>query len=621
MCSSEFNLQGATMQARPYQIQTVDSIQLNQVNLCCLPMRAGKSYIIKLIVDKYQFKKVLVVVGIRKVVEQLASYFPSHTHILAGKHFDHSKQVHLASFQTLANRDIDLSEYDLIVQDEYHSRTSQSATEVVFQSTATVVLLSGTPLTNGNKLLTKNIDNFIQPITIREMIENDWLAPTRFLSNSTILGDNATALSTNKQDFDESVVRQIIQKEHLLNNIVKLIDDNQLDTNHKTIVYVNYIATANELYELLANNTNVFVVHSKLPQKQQDESIAAYQAATSGVLINVRALSLGFDSPTTDTIIYALFTKIHSLCLQILWRASTIDPANSNKVATVYDMTGQLAFVNPYTDFKSYSKKLSCKDQCIKQYPTDLLAQYFCMESCKSNPILVPCTGKLPASLIDNPFISNFMVHEGKPCGISRPLWEFTYKQTDGSFGLLTKWSKCTCGCITSYDVTTFTAKPEMVQVYTHEKPSNTVIVIFNKELHRAFIIFDKLKEPVYKQGFYNSSAEIMAEAYKYFANSEFSIVSNHNLSNLPKLTVIHSLINAVKYIDWENEFNNTTFIKHLIRLRLSELCDEWAIKPGYIHYTMQLITSDNEKQILTFLNRSDLDRTKIVKFFKKFQD
>ena len=164
-------------------------------------------------------------------------------------------------------------------------------------------------------------------------------------------------------------------------------------------------------------------------------------------------------------------------------------------------------------------------------------------------------------------------------------------------------------------------AKPEMVQVYAHEKPSNTAIVIFNKELHRAFVIFDKLKESVYKQGFYNSSSDIMAEAYKYFANSEFSIVSNHNLSNLPKLTVLHSLINAIKYIDWENELNNIAFIKHLIRLRLSEVCDEWAIKPGYIHYTMQLITSDNEKQILTFLNRSDLDRTKIVKFFKKLQD
>ena len=106
------------MQARPYQQTAVDSIKLNQVNLCVLPMRAGKSYLIKLIIDKYQFKKVLIVVGYRKIVQQLASYFPSHTHILSGLPFDHTQQVHLASFQTIANRDIDLSEYDLIVQDE-----------------------------------------------------------------------------------------------------------------------------------------------------------------------------------------------------------------------------------------------------------------------------------------------------------------------------------------------------------------------------------------------------------------------------------------------------------------------------------------------------------------------
>lgn len=232
------------MQARPYQQTAVDSIKLNQVNLCVLPMRAGKSYLIKLIIDKYQFKKVLIVVGYRKIVQQLASYFPSHTHILSGLPFDHTQQVHLASFQTIANRDINLSEYDLIVQDEYHSRTSATASNVVFQPNCTVILLTGTPLTNNNRLLTKDIDNFIQPITIKEMIENNWLTPTRFMSNSTILGDYADQLSTNKQDFDESIVRQIIQKEHLLNNIVTLIDDNHLATQHKCIVYVNYIATA-----------------------------------------------------------------------------------------------------------------------------------------------------------------------------------------------------------------------------------------------------------------------------------------------------------------------------------------------------------------------------------------
>ena len=65
------------MQARHYQQTAVDSIKLNQVNLCVLPMRAGKSYLIKLIIDEYQFKKVLIVVGYRKIVQQLASYFPA----------------------------------------------------------------------------------------------------------------------------------------------------------------------------------------------------------------------------------------------------------------------------------------------------------------------------------------------------------------------------------------------------------------------------------------------------------------------------------------------------------------------------------------------------------------
>ncbi len=75
------------------------------------------------------------------------------------------------------------------------------------------------------------------------------------------------------------------------------------------------------------------------------------------------------------------------------------------------------------------------------------------MEACKSNPILVPCKGQLPISLAEHPFISNYQIHSGKPCGESRPMWEYEYKQTNPSTGILTKWTKCKCGCVTSYDV------------------------------------------------------------------------------------------------------------------------------------------------------------------------
>lgn len=604
------------MQERHYQQTAVDSIKLNQVNLCVLPMRAGKSYLIKLIIDKYQFKKVLIVVGYRKIVQQLASYFPSHTHILSGLPFDHTKQVHLASFQTIANRDIDLSEYDLIVQDEYHSRTSTAASNIVFQPNCTVILLTGTPLQNNNKLLTKGIDNFIQPITIKEMIENNWLAPTRFMSNSTILGDYADQLSTNKQDFDESIVRQIIQKEHLLNNIVTLIDDNHLATQHKCIVYVNYIATADELYELLKDRPNVFVVHSKLTQSQQDTAISAYQSATSGVLINVRALSLGFDSPSTDTIIYALFTKIHSLCLQILWRASTIDPANPSKVATVYDMTGQLAHVNPYTDFKSYSSKLSCKDQCIKQYPNDPLAQYFCMEACKSNPILVPCRGQLPISLAEHPFIYNYQIHSGKPCNESRPMWEYEYKQTNPSTGILTKWTKCKCGCVTSYDVRTLAEPSDMIQVYSDAKPTNTVTVLLSVEQHKALALFDDLSSKLYHIGMYDSSDAIYEAATQYFQSKPFQIMSNVQLK-LPNVQVNPNLDQVMPLIDWFSD--NQGFIKKLIKAKLTSMVSDFAMKPGYTWYVLNAVNESNQKSVLQFL-KSDPDRSKFIKYFKKLQ-
>ena len=605
------------LQARSYQIKAINQIQLNKTNLLILPQRSGKSFIMELAIDTYQFKRVLILVGYRKIVKQLSSYYEGRfTYILAGESYDHSKQVHIASHQTFANRGIPIDQYDCIIIDEFHSRQSQVVYDIVNQPGATKLLFTGTPLTNSNKLITKGIDNFIQPTTVRDLLDNSWLAPTRFMSNSTILGDYADQLSTNKQDFDESIVRQIIQKEHLLNNIVTLIDDNHLATQHKCIIYVNYIATADELYNLLNERPNVFVVHSKLTQSQQDAAISAYQSANSGVLINVRALSLGFDSPSTDTIIYALFTKIHSLCLQILWRASTIDPVNPSKVATVYDMTGQLAHVNPYTDFKSYSSKLSCKDQCIKQYPNDPLAQYFCIEACKSNPILVPCKGQLPISLAEHPFISNYQIHSGKPCGESRPMWEFEYKQTNPSTGILTKWTKCKCGCVTSYDVRTLAEPSAMIQVYSDAKPTNTVTVLLSVEQHKALALFDDLSSKLYHIGMYDSSDAIYEAASQHFQSKPFQIMSNVQLK-LPNVQVNPNLDQVMPLIDWFSD--NQGFIKKLIKAKLTSMVSDFAMKPGYTWYVLNAVNESNQKSVLQFL-KSDPDRSKFIKYFKKLQ-
>ena len=608
------------MQARPYQTKAVSDIKLNQANLLIAPQRSGKSYIMKLAIDTHQFQKVLIIVGYRKIVTQLANYFPNqHTFILAGKEYDHSKQVHLASFQTFANRDIALDHYDCIIIDEFHSRTSQAVYKLVNQPNCTKLLFTGTPLTNQNKLITKGVDHYIQPTSVKELLDNQWLAPTKFLSNSTILGDNAAELTTTKQDFDESVVRRIIKREDLLNNILKLIDEQQLDTYHKAVIYVNFIATADELYELIKHRTNVFIVHSKLTPSQQESALANYEAASSGILVNVRALSLGWDSPSTDTIIYAMFTKIHSLALQIMWRASTINPADSTKVATVYDLVGQLAIVNPYTDFKSYSKKKSCREQCDEQYSTNPMEHYFCLEGCKGEPILVTCNGKLPYSHESNPFISNFQVTSGQPCMQSRPSWEFNFKQTDNGIGSITKWSKCTCGCVTRYDVQTLFAPSDMIPVYDDSINRNTVTIIYSAEHRKALALFDDPTKPRYKVLMFDSSEELYTQACAFFKSNPFQIIANRAMPKLPNVAVNRELDAAIDLISWNSA--NQGFVKKLVKMKLSHIADYFGFKPGYVYYVARAITADNEKAILTHLSNTTFERNDFIKYCKRLQN
>lgn len=603
------------MKPRPYQQEAVDSIELGKTNLLCLPMRAGKSYIMELAIDKYKFSKVLILVGYRKIIKQLSTYYPNtSTFILSGEEFDRSKQIHLATHQTFNNRDIDITEYDCIIIDEFHSRMSATVYELLDNS-ATRLLFTGTPLTNRNRIITKGIDKFIQPITVKDLLENGYIAPTKFMSNFDIIGKYANELTTTKQDFDDTIVRQLIKTEDMLGNIRKLIIDNSLDTKHNTIIYVNYIDTAEQLHTLLADLNNVQLVHSKLSDKQQAQALVDYESGP-GILINVRALSLGWDSPKTDRLIYGFFTKIHSLALQILWRASTINPNKPDKVAYVYDMTGQLGFINPYTDFSSYSKKKSCKDLCFEQYGNDPMQLYFCLESCKGEPIVVTCDGKQPFHHTENPFISNYRIISGQPCGEPYPSWEFQYRTKDAGIGLITKYQKCPCGCITAYDVKTLHQPSDMIPVYDENSNINTVTILFSKQHMKALALFDDIKKPRYKILQFSSSEELYTEACKFFGPNQFQMISNANMPKLPNVAVNNALTAVLPLISWDTDHRN--FIKKLIKFKYEHTARFFGLNPKMSYYAMKGISKENEKHMLQTLSGKGFSKGKFLKLHKQ---
>lgn len=599
------------MDYRPYQIEYIDNIQINKSNLVISPMRSGKSVIIKGIIDKYfSDKKVLIITGIRHVITQLATYYTDYSFILAGHKYDHTKLINLATFQTFSRRDIALEEYDAVFVDEIHMRFNTDIVKQIRKLNCTRVYFTGTPITNRNTFLSDEFDNVLEFTNIKQMIEEKYLAPTRFLMIGNMLKDESS-MQIRNGDYVNEDIDQIIDKTALIEWIVNDNLTYEWSTKHKTIMYTNSIATTQKIVDKF-NSPNVKAIHSKLTPKQIEETMNWFESTDAGIIVNCRMLTVGVDIPSADNVVYLLPTKIHSLFLQSIFRAST---KSGDKIATVYDYSGMLNKVNPY-DNQWKKPKLSCKDQCIKQYPNDPLAQYFCIEACKSNPILVPCKGQLPISLAEHPFISNYQIHSGKPCGESRPMWEFEYKQTNPSTGILTKWTKCKCGCVTSYDVRTLAEPSAMIQVYSDAKPTNTVTVLLSVEHHKALALFDDLSSKSYLIGMYDSSDAIYEAASQHFQSKPFQIMSNVQLK-LPNVQVNPGLEQVMPLIDWFSD--NQGFIKKLIKAKLTSMVSDFAIKPGYTWYVLNAVNESNQKSVLQFL-KSDPDRSKFIKYFKKLQ-
>jgi len=603
------------MNYRPYQQQYIGGVKIGKSNLIISPMRSGKSLILKGIIDKHHpTGKVLILVGIRQVILQLADYYDDsqYTFILAGKSFDHSKHIHLGTFQTLQRREINLTEYDLICIDEAHMRFNTNIVKEIRKLSCTRVFFTGTPLRSNNTFLSKEFDEILEFINIPEMIEQGYLAKTHFRILGNMLSDESS-MQVKQGDYLNEDIDRIINKTDLINMVIA--DDSKYNwsTKHKTIMYTNSIETTQRIVDKF-NSPNVRGIHSKLTNKELQATKNWFDTTTNGIIVNCRMLTVGVDIPSADTVVYLLPTKIHSLFLQSVFRAST---KYGDKEAVVYDYSGMLNKVNPF-DNTWQKPKYSCREKCLEQYGNDPMQLYFCIESCKGEPIVVTCDGKQPYHHTENPFITNYRIIEGKPCGEPYPSWEFKYKTKDAGLGLVTKYQKCPCGCITAYDVKTLHQPSEMIPVYDEHKLMNTLTILFSKEHMKALALFDDITKSKYKLMQFDSSEALYTEACKFFGSKPFQILSNAKMPKLPNVSVNNQLNAVLPLIKWDTP--NSGFIKKLIKHKMEHIANFLGVKPGIVYYCAKHIKKDNEKQILQDISRNSFDRLEFIKYCNKLQ-
>ena len=604
---------------RPYQHKYINGIKLDKSNLVISFMRSGKSAIMKGIVDKhFDGKKVLILVGIRSIVVQLSEYFDNHTFILAGKKHNTEELIHLASFQTLQRRSIDLTDYDCIIIDEAHMRYNTPIVKEIRSLNCTRIFFTGTPLKPNGRFLDDNIDNILEFTSAKQMIEEGYLAKTRFISRFSVL-ENESDIGTRNGEYIDADIERVLDKQAVVEQLVEDNNTYHWSTEHKAILYVNSIKVAEKVIKLFNDDVNVRMIHSKLTKNELEDVQDWFKSAKAGIIVNVRMLTVGVNIPDADTILYLTPTRITSLYLQCIWRAST---KFEDKLATVYDYSGVLSRISPYYDDWRKLKK-TCKEQC--ESIKDPREQFFCKESCVSDPILVGCTGELPSSHQDNKYVSNFRVIEGESCGFEFPVFEWKFKQEATRVGYVTKQSECpSCGCITAYDIQTVTDPSDMVIMYddeiTVDTPTNAIVCIYDRVQKRALALFDDPSKIAYRVFEFTSSEQLYKSALSYFNNQPFSVTSNIKMSKIPNVKVTAGLNNLVPLIDWSLK-DQSGIVKKILKTKLESIAvDHFNMKSGYVYYFAREINRSNEKEVMKFLNKPSIDRVELLKFKTKLE-
>ena len=313
-----------------------------------------------------------------------------------------------------------------------------------------------------------------------------------------------------------------------------------------------------------------------------------------------RSISVGVNIPDANLILYSIFTKIHSLALQILLRASTYLP---NKTATVIDFSGQLTAdnpVNPMTDFSEYTDKKTCREECLSTYDEFDIEFIPCLDSCKPEESIV-CN--IEKRIYTDPYKVDWKRIEGEGCERLSFVWENSYwSEPVPNSSNLYKFSKCKhCGSITRHTLVTLDNDPNDFILTNKDTISDSAYFIYDKTSGKAYIIVDKKSDTNYTASILNSSKEALIWLVKQFKGSAFHLFSNIALKKIPNSTFDNTLSQWVEFIDYQN-VNKT--INNIIKSSILNQIEELEYSTKMLRF--MTVKREKEKAVMKYLGSNE---------------
>lgn len=208
--------------------------------------------------------------------------------------------VQIGSVQTLARRKP--MEFDFIIIDECHTFFKAHQKLIDNNSTAFVIGLSATPFTKG---LGRYFDTHIEPVTVRQMIDDGYLSDFEVYGP---VGIDLAGVRTVAGEFHAGDLEDAADKPKLTGDIV--LHWRKLASDRKTIVFCSSVAHSRHMKnEFERNRIKAAHIDGYMPDDEKNGAISAFRFGAVQVLCSVEIAIKGFDVPDVSCVVWATATK------------------------------------------------------------------------------------------------------------------------------------------------------------------------------------------------------------------------------------------------------------------------------------------------------------------------
>ena len=380
-----------TPNLRPYQLQAVEQLrqayQRHRSVLFVLPTGGGKTVVFSHIAEQAAAKgsRICILVHRQELLRQASASLQAldvpHGLIAANHAMDLSRQVQIASVQTLARRLLKVPQdfFNLLVIDEaHHSNAGTWAKVLEHCAKARVLGVTATPVRTDGRGLGEWYSVMVQGPTPAALTEAGFLAPARVLAPP--IGFDVKGLRKRMGDYDLNQAATSLQAGQAMGDC--LSHYRRYLSGQTAIAFCCSVAHA-EAVARLFNDHGVAAasIDGTMDSATRERLLADLGAGRLKVLTSCALIGEGVDVPSVGGCILLRPTQSLALHLQMIGRCLRPQPG---KQAVILDHVGNVLRLGHHLELREWTLEGTPKKDREKAPSVKVCPQCFaCMPSAK----------------------------------------------------------------------------------------------------------------------------------------------------------------------------------------------------------------------------------------------